>query len=129
MLHRVVPSIQVAYFDDLKQLSSPPADYWTNHLAGLQSHVVMEPSSPWESNKIGAGPTPIETEEGWLIIYHGVDENLVYRAGESGIDYKPLTGAPFDGCEWRGAAGDGKGCYVVTAVEWSGRPELEKALP
>jgi beta-1,4-mannooligosaccharide/beta-1,4-mannosyl-N-acetylglucosamine phosphorylase len=33
---------------------------------------VMGPSQPWESTKIGAGPAPIETTEGWLLIYHGV---------------------------------------------------------
>jgi beta-1,4-mannooligosaccharide/beta-1,4-mannosyl-N-acetylglucosamine phosphorylase len=26
----------------------------------------------WQSTKVGAGPTPIETEEGWLLLYHGV---------------------------------------------------------
>ena len=30
------------------------------------------PSKGWESTKIGAGPTPIETDRGWLIFYHGV---------------------------------------------------------
>lgn len=33
---------------------------------------VMKPEQPWESTKIGAGPVPIETDEGWLLIYHGV---------------------------------------------------------
>jgi beta-1,4-mannooligosaccharide/beta-1,4-mannosyl-N-acetylglucosamine phosphorylase len=32
----------------------------------------MSPRGRWESTKIGAGPTPIETIEGWLLIYHGV---------------------------------------------------------
>ena len=26
----------------------------------------------WESTKVGAGPIPIETPDGWLLIYHGV---------------------------------------------------------
>jgi beta-1,4-mannooligosaccharide/beta-1,4-mannosyl-N-acetylglucosamine phosphorylase len=26
----------------------------------------------WESTKIGARPTPIQTEAGWLVVYHGV---------------------------------------------------------
>ena len=30
----------------------------------------------WQSTKIGAGPTPIETDEGWLLIYHGVLTSL-----------------------------------------------------
>jgi beta-1,4-mannooligosaccharide/beta-1,4-mannosyl-N-acetylglucosamine phosphorylase len=32
----------------------------------------MSPVNKWEITKIGAGPTPIETTEGWLLIYHGV---------------------------------------------------------
>ena len=28
--------------------------------------------SPWQSTKVGAGPAPIETSEGWLLFYHGV---------------------------------------------------------
>jgi beta-1,4-mannooligosaccharide/beta-1,4-mannosyl-N-acetylglucosamine phosphorylase len=29
-------------------------------------------NSGWQSTKIGAGPAPIETTEGWLLFYHGV---------------------------------------------------------
>ena len=28
--------------------------------------------SAWQSTKIGAGPIPILTDEGWLLFYHGV---------------------------------------------------------
>jgi predicted GH43/DUF377 family glycosyl hydrolase len=46
----------------------------------------MRPEAEWESKKIGAGPTPIETDDGWLLIYHGVDDNHVYRAGLALLD-------------------------------------------
>jgi len=46
--------------------SSPDLTYW-----GCHRHV-MGPKQPWECTKIGAGPVPIETTEGWLLIYHGV---------------------------------------------------------
>ena len=37
---------------------------------------------PWESGRIGAGCPPIETDEGWLLIYHGVNkEDKCYRVG------------------------------------------------
>jgi len=48
----------------------------------------MKPEEDWEAKKIGAGPPPIETEKGWLLIYHGVDENEVYRAGAALLDLK-----------------------------------------
>jgi predicted GH43/DUF377 family glycosyl hydrolase len=46
----------------------------------------MSPREWWEKKKIGAGPPPIRTAEGWLIIYHGVDDNYVYRAGAALAD-------------------------------------------
>lgn len=48
--------------------------------------LVMKPEQDWESKKIGAGPPPIETREGWLLIYHGVDEEETYRAGVALLD-------------------------------------------
>jgi predicted GH43/DUF377 family glycosyl hydrolase len=40
----------------------------------------------WEYKKIGGSTPPIKTEEGWLVIYHGVDEDNVYRAGVMMLD-------------------------------------------
>lgn len=86
MLHRIVPDIQLALFDDVEQLCCPPAGFWDAHLRTLNEHVIMRPEAEWERRKIGAGPTPVETEEGWLLIYHGVDEHYVYRAGLALLD-------------------------------------------
>ncbi len=30
---------------------------------------------------VEAGPPPIKTEKGWLVIYHGIDKRMVYRLG------------------------------------------------
>ena len=39
----------------------------------------------WETERIGAGTTPIKIREGWLAIYHGVKKdkkgNKIYSAG------------------------------------------------
>lgn len=64
---------------------------WFAFLDGLPGRmydhkVVMGPEQPWEGKKIGAGPPPIKTEEGWLLIYHGVDPDHVYRAGAALLD-------------------------------------------
>lgn len=43
----------------------------------------------WQSTKIGAGPIPIETTEGWLLFYHGVITNcngFVYSVGCALLD-------------------------------------------
>ena len=58
---------------------SPNLIYWGN------SQVVMEIRPGfWDSDKIGAGTPPIETEAGWLEIYHGVkgtSGGRIYRLG------------------------------------------------
>jgi predicted GH43/DUF377 family glycosyl hydrolase len=48
--------------------------------------LLMQPEQDWESLKIGAGPSPIKTKKGWLLIYHGVDQYKVYRAGAALLD-------------------------------------------
>jgi beta-1,4-mannooligosaccharide/beta-1,4-mannosyl-N-acetylglucosamine phosphorylase len=43
----------------------------------------------WQSTKVGAGPTPIETDEGWLVLYHGVltsCNGFVYSVGAALLD-------------------------------------------
>ena len=90
MIHRVEPSMQIAYFDNpqFEKLSDPSlrSRYWTEYLRNLDAHTIMKPQEWWEKRKIGIGPPPIKTPEGWLMIYHGVDENYVYRAGAALAD-------------------------------------------
>ena len=56
-------------FGDIYISQSPDMKYWGEH------RHVMGPLKGWESKKIGAGPIPIETDEGWLCFYHGVLES------------------------------------------------------
>jgi beta-1,4-mannooligosaccharide/beta-1,4-mannosyl-N-acetylglucosamine phosphorylase len=53
-------------FGDMFYSESPDLEYWGHH------RFVMQPKGSWQSTKIGAGPIPIETSEGWLLFYHGV---------------------------------------------------------
>ncbi|MDR2150179.1 MAG: glycoside hydrolase family 130 protein [Spirochaetaceae bacterium] len=53
-------------FGDIVYSESPDMTYWGRH------RHVMAPAGGWQSTKIGAGPAPIETTEGWLLFYHGV---------------------------------------------------------
>lgn len=86
LIHRIVPDIQLAWFDSEAQLLKPGDAYWHEHVADLDRHVILRPEYPWECKKIGAGPPPIETPEGWLLIYHGVDAQHVYRGGAALLD-------------------------------------------
>jgi predicted GH43/DUF377 family glycosyl hydrolase len=45
----------------------------------------------WDANKMGLSPPPIETAEGWLVIYHGVRQNAagaIYRLGLALFDLR-----------------------------------------
>ena len=90
LAHRVVPDIQVAFFEDEEQLRNPGAAYWEDHLRRLDEHVVLRPEAVWEGKKVGIGPPPIATEEGWLVVYHAADREHVYRAGLALLDYDDL---------------------------------------
>ncbi len=72
MYHRIPPHIWIAYSDDLIN--------WKN------TNVVMSPNEDWEYYKIGGGAPPIKTDEGWLLIYHGVDREWNYRLGAAVVD-------------------------------------------
>ncbi len=85
-IHRIEPNIQFAYFDNIEQLLYPDNGYWQNYLPNLEKYTVLSREFDWESKKIGAGPPPIKTDSGWLLIYHGVDDNLIYRAGVALLD-------------------------------------------
>ena len=58
--------------------------YWGKH-----RHVMSRGDKWWESVKIGAGAAPIETSEGWLLLYHGVSSTcngLIYSIGGAILD-------------------------------------------
>ncbi|MGI6485991.1 MAG: glycosidase [Tepidanaerobacteraceae bacterium] len=70
--HRIEPSIWIAYSDEL-------LFPWPR----VGHKIILGPRSGmmWDSLKIGAGAQPIKTRYGWLLIYHGVDKEMVYRLG------------------------------------------------
>lgn len=53
-------------YGDIFLSHSPDLTYWGKH------RFVIKPEMNWEMTKVGAGPTPIKTDEGWLCFYHGV---------------------------------------------------------
>ena len=49
----------------------------------------LRPGGWWDHARIGIGPPPIETPEGWLLIYHGVRQTMsgaLYRVGVALLD-------------------------------------------
>jgi predicted GH43/DUF377 family glycosyl hydrolase len=58
-----------------------------NALTNFEKHtLLLKPEEDWEELKVGAGPPPLRTRAGWLVIYHGVSRDKVYRAGAALLD-------------------------------------------
>lgn len=84
-------------FGDIYLSQSEDMIHWGEH------RFVMGTKGGWQSTKIGAGPTPIETPEGWLLFYHGVltsCNGFTYAFGAALLDLeKPwkviYRGAPY----------------------------------
>lgn len=91
LIHRILPDIQVIYFKDFKELTLA---YWKKYFKRLSDFVVLESKYWYESRNIGGGCPPIETDKGWLLIYHAVDDmdrGKIYRAGAALLDKKDPT--------------------------------------
>ncbi|HEY6963478.1 MAG TPA: glycoside hydrolase family 130 protein [Gaiellaceae bacterium] len=71
-------------FGEVFYSESPDLTFWGRH-----RHVMGTVPNSWQSTKVGAGPVPIETERGWLLVYHGVltsCNGFVYAAGVAVLD-------------------------------------------
>ncbi|MBI2023643.1 pesticidal protein Cry7Aa [Candidatus Giovannonibacteria bacterium] len=92
LLQRILPDIQIAYFKSFKSLQK--RSFWEKYLSDLDSKVVLENKFWFESRNIGGGAPPIETDDGWLLIYHAVEElnkQRVYHAGAALMDINDPT--------------------------------------
>lgn len=70
---------------------SPDLRHWGDHQLLLEARD----GAWWDAGKIGLGPPPLETAEGWLVLYHGVHttaDGPIYRAGLALLDLEdPAT--------------------------------------
>ncbi|GGG83765.1 glycoside hydrolase family 130 protein [Paenibacillus radicis (ex Gao et al. 2016)] len=66
------PGMWISYSDDLLEWSEPK--------------LLAVAQEAWEGAKIGAAATPLRTEKGWLVLYHGVDGSSIYRVGALLLD-------------------------------------------
>ncbi len=53
---------------------SPDLVHW-----GHPKPIQLSKKGGWDYSRIGAGPPPIKTDKGWLLIYHGVTEKKKYN--------------------------------------------------
>ena len=85
-LHRIRPDIQIVSVYDEHDLT---LEFWQNYFLCLEEHIVMTPKFKHEVSYIGGGCPPIETDRGWLLIYHGVHDTVdgyIYSACAALLD-------------------------------------------
>lgn len=76
LCHRVLPGIQIVYFNEFSDLTR---EFWLDHLRNLDKHVLLEPKYWYDSWNVGGGCPPIKTDAGWLLIYHAVESSSLGR--------------------------------------------------
>jgi predicted GH43/DUF377 family glycosyl hydrolase len=79
-VHRIRPDIQIASVTNLDDLTP---QYWEKYLLHLDDNILLTAKYKHEASYIGGGCPPIETNSGWLFIYHGVHDSpngFVYNA-------------------------------------------------
>lgn len=95
MIHR-----PVSYFGAHMWMScSPDLRHWGSHRLILEARR----GGWWDANKIGLSPPPIETSQGWLVIYHGVRQTAsgsLYRLGLALFDLDSPERCLMRGDEW-----------------------------
>ncbi len=85
ILHRLQSKVQIAYFENFESLQNSQ-EFWGEYVRHFDDYEVMRAKFPWEKRKVGVGPPPIKTDHGWLVIYHGVSTDRIYRAGAMLLD-------------------------------------------
>lgn len=88
-LHRIKPDIQIVVA--INKLEDLTIEFWQNYFSTFDEYIVLAPKYHHEVSYIGSGCPPIETDSGWLLIYHGVHDTIkgyVYSACAALLDLK-----------------------------------------
>ena len=98
MLHRPVAKLS-NILSNIWISFSPDLSHWGDH----QEVIQAREGSWWDASKIGLSAPPMETPEGWLILYHGVKTTAsgsIYRLGLVLLDLEDPTRVIRRSDEW-----------------------------
>ena len=90
-LHRIRPDIQIASVTNIIDLND---SYWKDYFLHFKNNILLCPKHKHEISYVGGGCPPIETPQGWLLIYHGVHDSIdgyVYSACAALLDLENPT--------------------------------------
>ena len=86
---RVIAGVGVPQLTAVNELEELTPEFWQNYFLRIEEGIVLSSKYKHEVSYIGGGCPPIETEHGWLVIYHGVHDTLqgyVYSACAAMLD-------------------------------------------
>ncbi len=85
VLHSISPTIQIEYVDSLSQFNNEAYIHSVYHPTAREEY--------WDSWVRGAGPPPIKTPKGWLLLYHAMDKRdpNKYKIGAMLLDLDDPT--------------------------------------
>jgi len=87
VLHSVSPAPEVEFVDDLNAVGTTAP-----HIQSAVGARTAGIDGGWETRVRGAGPPPIETPDGWLVLYHAHDQDQArYKLGAMLLDLDDPT--------------------------------------
>lgn len=82
IIHRIGDDIDYSFVSSLEKESG----VWLDENRWIKPRKGM-----WDSWKVGVASPPIKTKEGWILFYHGVSDDHVYRVGALLLDLQNPT--------------------------------------
>lgn len=98
MIHRPMPASTTAGAH-MWISWSPDLKHWGDHRILLRARR----GAWWDAYKIGLSPPPLRTDEGWLVLYHGVKNTAsgaIYRLGLALLDLHEPEKVIYRSDEW-----------------------------
>ncbi len=72
-MHRIKPDILITRVKELNELTP---QFWIDYFMHFQDCIMISPKHSHEISYVGGGCPPIKTNKGWLVIYHGVHDEI-----------------------------------------------------
>lgn len=87
IVHSIHPKIEIEYVDSLEEFDGEKRFIKSGYNRGIKT------KGRWDTWVRGAGPPPVRTPDGWLVLYHGIQEGEThkYKLGAMLLDLEDPT--------------------------------------